>query len=686
MMRKAAALIVLSVTPLALLLSAPPAAAQAELDVKLIDMPMWVGPDSLLRLTLQVTNRGQEPATNLRATIAIHEGITTRSQLERTFTGSFGPTVGSDTVLIEGEIAPEETRTVTVEKQLSEFQAFRARPVDRPHPLRITVRPGAGAPATIDSHMVFFSQPVPIPLLVSLIIPLHVPAQIYRPDLSVSRTVTRTNESVVQGPMNAILSALEQRADVPVTVAPSGLFLDLMEDLANGYRITGDGDPVVVPAEDPSASAAAAAIARMSAITSHPSTMVISTPYSHAFLPALGEARAQSQVGQTRSRLSTLLGREPANGWFLPMPQVLDEPTLAGLQDAGISKVILGSDATTPGSGRPRTPVLTRASPVQVATRGAESLEALIADNGLAARLGDLENGTVEARQRFLAETATILLERPAQKRVVVAVAPADWGTDSVFISGILDALASSPWMRGTTPDNALREVEEREPAVPLVPDEVRRRAEIPGADYFQALGAARRSINQFEGVDPPNDIKGRLERRLLIAESADWWGSRGEEDQGKSFSRAVTQRVAEEFSKVKPPAELAITLTSTTGTIPITITSEADYEMRVVIRLDSEKLQFPDAADCPGSSTGRCIQATIKPQSQDIRVRTLAAATGTFPLRVSIQAPDGTRMASSLMRIRSTAYNRVALGITGGSAAFLAFWWVASTVRRRIP
>jgi hypothetical protein len=663
------------------------ASAQPSLEVALVDIAMWLGPQDPLKLTLQVTNRGDAPAEGLRATVAIHEGIATRSHLERTFTGSFGPTVGSDTVAIEGSLAPGESKTVSVEKQLSEFQIFRTRPEDRAHPVRITVRPSSGSGGTVETHMIFFTQPVLVPLRLSLVIPLHSPATVYRPDLNMTRRVDSLDRSMREGPLDIILGSLEEAEDVPVTLAPSGLLLDLLQDLGDGYRITDvAGRPRTISADQESALLAVETLARISRQASSATRIVITTPYSGAFLPALPEARRQSQVGQTRSRLEALLGRPPTGRWVLPTPPVLDEPTLALLQNAGISKVILSSDAVTSPTRGARSPVLSRSIPLRIQTRADAAVEGVVADSGLSTRLADLRRGGLSARQRFLAETATLMLERPAQDRTVVALAPQDWSPEAGSLSGVLEALRSSPWMRGTTPESSLGQIAEREEVVVFRPDQVNERAEIPTDDYFQVLDSARRAITQFETVDPPNDLKGRLERGLLIAESAGWWGNRRREEQGKSFARAVVDRVDREFSKVKPQPDRTIALTSTGGVIPISITSAAKYPMRVILRLDSEKLKFPGSNDCPSpSSSARCIDATIEPRAQDIRVRTQTEATGTFPLRITVQAPDGTSIASSLMRIKSTGYNKVALWITAASAAFLAAWWIASAVRKRI-
>jgi len=127
----------------------------------------------------------------------------------------------------------------------------------------------------------------------------------------------------------------------------------------------------------------------------------------------------------------------------------------------------------------------------------------------------------------------------------------------------------------------------------------------------------------------------------------------------------------------IRAPAPQTITLTSRTGVIPLSVGSALEYPVDVVIRLESDKLRFPDG--------NRIDVDQLKPPNQTFRVRAITQASGTFPLKVQVLTPSGQLVSDSQLTIRSTAYNVVALSITGGAAVFLVGWWAIGAVRGRL-
>lgn len=661
----------------ALLICAPfllpkPAAASVALRARLDDFTLWVSPEGTLRAVMEVTNSGSEPATRMQIGLQIHEGAETRSQLERSFQGSLGRVVSSDTIPVPIEIGPGATEVITIEKPLSEIRFFSGGPDDRVYPVRLLVRAGKTSAPPVDTQMIFFNRPAPVPLRVVLVIPLHAPAVFDSRMEAESEALLR---SVTGGRIAGLVDAIEAQPETSVTLAPSGLLLDDLSNIADGYSIR-EGDDF--GEDSPHAVAAALILEDIRSLASRaPSIQFISSPYAQANLAWLSRGemigRARAQVQEGRSTIRRAVTENPS-GWVLPAMGVIDEPVLSALKPLGVSGIVITASSTA----RNRTP-LTPAIPSEISAPAEDAVPALISDPGLDTRLrAPLDSPPVIARQRFLAETAMIMLERPADSRVVAAVAPSTWAPDRSFLDGILLALAQSPWMRGVTPDVAVSQIEDRSVAR-LLPAESMLASGIdpPPQTYEASLQQARVAIDRYSELGPPETRLRNLERTLLIAESSDWWGSRRLQNRGSDFAESVQSSVKGEFEKIKAPAPQTITLTSRTGVIPLVISTQTDYPVQVLIKLDSDKLNFPE---------GTQIRSLLVPPAQTVRVPAVAEASGTFPVRVVVSTPNSSlQLATTRLVVRSTAYNVVGVAITIGAGVFMLFGWVGGVLRRRV-
>jgi uncharacterized protein DUF6049 len=658
-------------------------AAPPPLDVRVLDFPSWVGPSDSLRVVLQVKNNTPDPVTDLEARLSFYQPFGSRTDLDSWLGGNRRSRTdpgAQDTLPLPDTIAPGETRTVTVEKPLSDV-SFLGKQDDRVYPVRVVLSAGPLEASPVSLPLVFFNQPAPVPLGVALMIPLHIPAIYDENGLVVP---SRLRQQIGDGRISRILDGLQSFPDVPVTIAPSALLLDTLADLSDGYTIATKTGPAVVPPADPSAIGAAVLLARIRQLASRPQTRLVVSPYSGARLPRLVAVgltdRAEAQVSSARLRMRTLLGLDPMPGWLLPTAGELDDPTLKALAGSGLTNAVVD-----PGSLRRRDSKLTAGAAAMLTTRDGIEVPSLVNDPGLAQRLAaDAGLTPAETRQRFLAEAAALMLEQPGRKRAVVAVAPADWDPGDATVGGILDALARSPWMRATTPDAILADPDLAPSgsvaiasSLPASSSGSGTSASRPTADYFASLREAKRMIDQYADLGPPPDRLARVETNLLIAESADWWTGRSAIESGTRYAQAVGRIVRGEFAKVRAPESQHITLTAHEGVIPIQVRSEADYPIDLVIRLDSDKLGFPD---------GMRLKRRLMPRAQNVEVRAIARTTGTFPVRVVLETPgQGIVLGSSQLVVRSTAYNIVGLGITGSAAIFLVVWWFVGVIRRRI-
>jgi hypothetical protein len=94
-----------------------------------------------------------------------------------------------------------------------------------------------------------------------------------------------------------------------------------------------------------------------------------------------------------------------------------------------------------------------------------------------------------------------------------------------------------------------------------------------------------------------------------------------------------------------------------------------------VVLRLTSPKVDLPAVSE----------PFVLEPRRRTTQLLPVSTrATGTFPIRVEVLTPDGKQpVAGGEIRLISTAFNRVALALTGGAAGFLLLWWWRGKRRR---
>jgi hypothetical protein len=680
----------LAVLILSTLLPAPPAQAAAELKTRLVGFPGWVGPGDILKVGLEIQNPGDAMADRLQVAITIYQGPKTRTQLHRTYSGNLGTILASDTIKLPDTIEPGGTRTVEVDKPLTEVAAFRNAPDDRAYPVRVVVKSADVSSKPLDTYMIFFNAPPERPLGISLVVPLRAPS-IYldgdQPEVVKSDSLFR---SVTSGRLAKLLAALEKFPDVPVTIVPSGLLLSMLTETANGYVRQSGQELVAIGREDPKAQAAAAALARLRTIAARPATRVVATTYSGTSIPALVKAglaeRARAEVREGLKLLGTgpegALKSQPLTGWLLPDGGRLDDRSFEEIQQAGFNRIVLSRLSLN----EPDT-FLTRGRPVRLPSPsgkdsgGSSDTLGFVSDIDLDGLLKDAGSiGMMEWRQRILAETATIMLERPGENRAVLMVAPADWGVSLAGAEAVISAVGQAPWLTATTPDAIASDISPPSGGpVRLASQEtiLKDGPGSPGAAYFASINDALKAIGSFAGLAPPANRLLKFQQRLFIAESTDWWGTDADQRLGRRFAQAIPIAVAREINMIRGPAPQTITMTSRSGVIPLSVGSGLAYPVNVVVRLDSDKLRFPDG--------DRIVIDKLAPPNLTIRVRAITQSSGTFPLRVQIMSPKGLRISDTLLTIRSTAYNIVALAITGGAAVFLMGWWAVGAARRRI-
>jgi hypothetical protein len=308
-----------------------------------------------------------------------------------------------------------------------------------------------------------------------------------------------------------------------------------------------------------------------------------------------------------------------------------------------------------------RTTTLTEPFELEVRSR---RMRAVASDPGLAAHFAGSVEEPVLSAHRLLADLAVLYLDRPGRPRASVVVPPPQWVPEGTFVAAVLSGLASSPILEGST----LSAVFDRVPPAttgrgPLV----RRMA--AGTDPVGGLPGAtirslRRRLDAFNTIlEPANPLYDRMERTLLAAQS-----SALRPRQRTAYLDGVRNQVDEEIRGLRMPSDRTITLTAREGELPVTIRHTSGYPVRVVLRLESDSLLFP-------GGDRRVIELARPNATERFKVR--ARASGSFPLRVRLESPDGELvLAESRFTVRSTAASGVGIALSAGAALFLLVWW----------
>jgi hypothetical protein len=209
----------------------------------------------------------------------------------------------------------------------------------------------------------------------------------------------------------------------------------------------------------------------------------------------------------------------------------------------------------------------------------------------------------------------------------------------------------------------------------PLTYPPAARHAEL-GRSYLQDVRDLKVKADTFASIlATPGDSHARAFDDAVLRDLSSGW--RGQRPLATKFLDDASARLQTDMHKVRIASlpNSFVTLTSHSGTVPITVSNELDTPVSVVVAISSQHLLV--------SGSGRQAQ-TIPPHRQlAVDVRAEARTSGVFELDVSLLTPTGRVYETENLFVRSTAYGSVAILITAGATGVLLLAVAIRLIRR---
>jgi len=641
-------------------------------------------PTTSMALRVLIDNRGAQDLRALRLVTEVHPAVTSRGMLREALSGGLttDPIAIRDPALdAGGRLASGEVAGIAEVFEPSEVDWATDGGV---HPVRISVTRGTRVLDEVVTAVVWLSSRPAEPIQTVTVWPLdEAPWRIAggEYDANSARSI-RTGERI-----DALVRSLEIASGAPVVLAPAPHLLEDLRDQADGFirreRLDGGNvEPRQVEPEGEAARLANGTLRRIREVADALPNAPITGSYASADLSALhatGDPALRNLASQAasiaRQRLQLELGRAP-NGSMYLVDDAITAPVLDLIPG---DQLLVPYDATTlpdPRFDPDLGPPLHR-----LQSPAGRALTAMVADPYLTELMSqpDVSAGPIAASQRVLAETATIHFEAPsARGRTLLLLPTPDWDPGVEVATLMLEQLQDANWLELTSPETATS-------AGRGSTDVLEFRSADPAAfppDFVSGLQAAITELEAAQAAltEGASTIGGRDRTTLhdALMRSTSRWLRSDDQAVAEPLVRDVRRAVGELLGAVRI-SDASVTLTSTSGQVPITIQRTRGGPVNLRIEITSQgRLIWPDGR--------RSDVLTLNQDgSTTIAFATEALSTGTFPVTVRVTDPSGAvELQRTTLTVRSTAISGPAL--TGIGSVVVVLLLLGGLRRRHEP
>ena len=677
-----------------------PAGAQtaaATAEIALVHQPLFYRAGDSLDLRVNVTNRSDEPMEGFQIQAVLYDPANGRIDLHESFDG---PDEGDFSLEVDTE--PFETNLSLGESQVVDFDpslsTLTAGAIEGVYPLQVELYdPSLTQPLdSFTTQVIYYPEEVEHPLNLALVVPVSPtpardPSGGFAPEDGGGYPLEGglAESGWIRGLLDATQKAV--RKGLSAGLAPSPRFVEELAGMADGYARLVEDEPEEVESDSAEAQNAQEALTRLEDLLASRRIQALPSPYANPDLPTLYEVLGvehvidQLDVGRTVLE-NTLPDAGFDSPWLFVEGSRWDERTLAFVRSTrGDLKTFVDAGVFDPPINEARgecpdaSPLGSFTCSVNVEAGGTE-VPAYVRDPDVQNRLAELASreGDLLLLHRVFAETALIHAEQPdAAGRIIHATLPADWEPPPRISERLLMGLARAPWLAPRTPSGGLdRSVTPRARAV--VPEVDARGMD---ADYVDALVRAARALATFTELGPPEPRLQRLRNNLLVAENHRWWSNPTLTDRGLTYATATEEEIEGEFDKISISGP-DTTLTSQRSAVEVNIFNETTYPVTVDVDFESSR---PDLR-IDESDTAELQNILVEPGSAPaIKVDAIADTSGFFQVKASVESPEtGKEINHQDITIRSTNFNRIALGLTLGALAVIILFYTYRLIRRR--
>jgi hypothetical protein len=398
------------------------------------------------------------------------------------------------------------------------------------------------------------------------------------------------------------------------------------------------------------------------------------------FLSAGLAAELDTQIAAGDSAFARDLGATPAHTtWLANGP--IDADTLSAMTGRGATQLIVpdGDLSALPAAVAATIFGSTYAWGTQLSVVGGPNVMVYGADPGLTSDFNRFPSEVI-AVNGLLAEIAMIQTELPGLPRGVIAMPPAGFTPSPAFVSTLLKGLAGDPIIQSVKASDLF------DSTANLIKPVTRSLSAQPGGVSFSSftldtasrIQTARNQVSALSSIVPGSQpVVAELANELLLSEAA------SVPDAGRNAILAqISKTVSSDLGQIRLPDLSSITLTSTRGSIPLTILAPPSLHAQVRLVLKSQKLLFegfvPPNGRCQVfENTSEICALNLLARNTTLKVPVQSRSPGKFQLTVQLYSPDGVwKLAENHDTVRSTAISNVGVVLIVLTVVSLAIWW----------